>query len=478
MADAYGHHYANVHRGIYELSEDATARFEAARARVARFIGAPSQREIVFVRNATEAINLVAYSWGRTNVAAGDLILSTEMEHHANLVPWQQLAAETGATLEYVAITDDGRLDLDDLRARLARGPKLVAINHVSNALGTINPVAEISRMAHEAGALVVLDAAQSVPHMPVDVAELGVDFLALSGHKMLGPSGIGALWGRRELLDAMPPFMTGGSMISKVTLDGDEWNEVPLKFEAGTPAIAEAAGLGAAIGYLEALGMANVRAHERCPVRARLVGPRRDPRRAAARSRVARRARRRDQLRDRRHPSARRGDRLRPPRRRGARRPPLRAAGHGSLRPSGHDPRQLLRLQRPRRRRRAWPRRSTPRSASSRRAEGPMDNLYRDFILEHYRAPHNKGVLDPHDLHFADSNPTCGDEMSMTLLLDDAKERVADVAFDGRGCAISQASASILTDELRGLSLDELRAHGPEGRSSRTSACRSARPA
>jgi cysteine desulfurase/selenocysteine lyase len=264
VADAYAHHYANVHRGIYELSMDADARYEGARSALARFIGAPSDREVVFVRNATEALNLIAYSWGRTNVGTGDMILSTEMEHHANLVPWQQLAAETGATLEYVAITDDGRLDLDDLRARLAHGPKLVAISHVSNALGTINPVVEISRLAHEAGALVVLDAAQSVPHMPVDVVELDVDFLALSGHKMLGPSGIGALWGRRALLEAMPPFLTGGSMISKVTLTGTTWAEVPLKFEAGTPAIAEAAGLHAAVDYLEGIGMANVRAHER----------------------------------------------------------------------------------------------------------------------------------------------------------------------------------------------------------------------
>jgi len=264
ISDSYGHHYANVHRGIYELSEDATARFESARTSLARFIGAPSAREVVFVRNATEAINLVAYSWGRTNVAAGDLILSTEMEHHANLVPWQQLAADTGAALEFVAITDDGRLDLDDLGRRLARRPKLVAIGQVSNSLGTINPVAEITRLAHDAGALVILDAAQSVPHMPVSVTELGVDFLALSGHKMLGPSGIGALWAHRELLEAMPPFMTGGSMISKVALDGTTWAEVPLKFEAGTPAIAEAAGLAAAIGYLEGIGMENVRAHER----------------------------------------------------------------------------------------------------------------------------------------------------------------------------------------------------------------------
>jgi cysteine desulfurase / selenocysteine lyase len=264
MSDAYSHHYANVHRGIYELSEDATTRFEAARGKVAAFIGAPSRREIVFVRNATEAINLVAYSWGRTNLKAGDRMVTTQLEHHANIVPWQQLTREVGATLDYVAITDDGRLEMDDLREKLAKGPKLLAVAAVSNALGTINPLAEIIAMAHEAGALVLVDAAQAAPHMPIDVAALGCDFLVLSGHKMLGPSGIGALWGRRELLDAMPPFMTGGSMIIKVTLEGAEWNEVPAKFEAGTPAIVEAIGLGAAIDYLTNLGMDNVREHEK----------------------------------------------------------------------------------------------------------------------------------------------------------------------------------------------------------------------
>jgi cysteine desulfurase/selenocysteine lyase len=264
MADAYSHHYANVHRGIYELSEDATGLFEAARGKVASFIGAPSKREIVFVRNATEAINLVAYSWGRSNVAAGDRVVTTQLEHHANIVPWQQLTSEVGATLDYVAITDDGRLELDDLREKLAKGPKLLAVAAVSNALGTINPLAEIVKMAHEAGALVLVDAAQAAPHMPIDVTALDCDFLALSGHKMLGPSGIGALWGRRELLDAMPPFMTGGSMIIKVTMEGAEWNEVPAKFEAGTPAIVEAIGLGAAIDYLTNLGMDNVREHEK----------------------------------------------------------------------------------------------------------------------------------------------------------------------------------------------------------------------
>ena len=264
VSDAYAHHYANVHRGLYELSTDADARYEGARSALAAFIGAPSHREIVFVRNATEALNLIAHSWGRANLGPGDLVLSTEMEHHANLVPWQQLAAATGANLEYVRVTDDGRLDLDDLDARLAREPRLVAVSHISNALGTINPIAEIARRAHAVGAIVVGDLAQSVPHMPVDLATLGLDFAAFSGHKMLGPSGIGALWGRRELLDEMPPFLTGGSMITRVTLNGAEWNEVPWKFEAGTPAIAEASGLAAAIAYLEGLGMDAVRAHER----------------------------------------------------------------------------------------------------------------------------------------------------------------------------------------------------------------------
>jgi cysteine desulfurase/selenocysteine lyase len=231
---------------------------------VAAFLNAPSEREIVFVRNATEAINLVAYSWGRANVGRGDRIVTTQLEHHANIVPWQQLAAETGATLDYVAITDDGRLDMDDLRAKLAQRPKLVAVAAVSNALGTINPIGEIAGLAHEAGALLLVDAAQAAPHMPIDITAIDCDFLAISGHKMLGPSGIGALWGRRALLDAMPPFMTGGSMIIRVTLEGAEWNEVPAKFEAGTPAIAEAIGLGAAIDYLNELGMDNVREHER----------------------------------------------------------------------------------------------------------------------------------------------------------------------------------------------------------------------
>ena len=264
MRDAYSHHYANVHRGIYELSEDATGRFEAARRKVAAFLNAPSEREIVFVRNATEAINLVAYSWGRANLRAGDTMVTTQLEHHANIVPWQQLTREVGAELRYGAITDDGRLDLEDLDRLLETRPKLVAVAAVSNALGTINPVREITQRAHAAGALVLVDAAQAAPHMPIDVQDIGCDFLAISGHKMLGPSGIGVLWARRELLEAMPPFLTGGNMIIRVTMEGAEWNEVPQKFEAGTPAIVEAIGLGAAIDYLTDIGMPNVREHER----------------------------------------------------------------------------------------------------------------------------------------------------------------------------------------------------------------------
>ena len=264
MADAYAHHYANVHRGIYELSEDATQRFEGARRKVTQFLNAPSEKEIVFVRNATEAINLVAYSWGRTYLGTGDVMVTTQLEHHANIVPWQQLTTEVGAELRYVLITDDGRLDLDDLDRHLAAKPKLLAVAAVSNALGTINPIHEITERAHAAGALVLVDAAQAAPHMPIDIQAIGCDFLAISGHKMLGPSGIGALWARRELLEAMPPFLTGGNMIIRVTMDGAEWNEVPQKFEAGTPAIVEAIGLGAAVDYLTDIGMANVREHER----------------------------------------------------------------------------------------------------------------------------------------------------------------------------------------------------------------------
>jgi cysteine desulfurase/selenocysteine lyase len=260
----YRGYNANVHRGIYEIAERSTAAYEAARAAVARFINAPDPHEIVFTRNATEAINLVAYSWGRSNISRGDVIVLTEMEHHANLVPWQILVQERDADLEFIPITDDGLLRLDVLDVLLRLRPKLVAFTHVSNTLGTINPVREMVEAAHAAGALVLVDGAQAVPHVPVDVQALGADFYAFSGHKMLGPTGSGALWARRELLEAMPPFLAGGEMIREVHLRRSDWNEIPWKFEAGTPDIAAEIGLGAAADYLRELGMDRVQAHER----------------------------------------------------------------------------------------------------------------------------------------------------------------------------------------------------------------------
>src|SRR5215207_6009908 len=255
---------ANIHRGVYNLSERATAQYEAARHMVADFINAASAREIVFVRNTTEAINLVAQTWGRRNVKTGDLIVVTTMDHHSNLVPWQLLAEEKDARIEGVRLTDDGKLDLDHLHALLAKGPRLVAFPHVSNSLGTINPAAEIIRLAHDAGAVAVVDAAQSVPHMPVDVRALDADFFAFSGHKMLGPMGSGALYGKLALLEAMPPFMGGGGMIRKVSIQRSTWGDVPARFEARTPSVGDAIGLGAAVEYLQAIRMSTVRDHER----------------------------------------------------------------------------------------------------------------------------------------------------------------------------------------------------------------------
>jgi cysteine desulfurase/selenocysteine lyase len=264
LSGYYREYNANVHRGIYTIGEKATAEYERARARVARFVNAPDSHEIVFTRNATEAINLVAYSWGRRNIGRGDPIVLTEMEHHANLVPWQLLVQEKDGDLEFIPITDDGILRLDVFEVLLRLRPKLVAFTHVSNTLGTINPVAEMVDLAHAAGALVLIDGAQAVPHVPVDVQALGADFYAFSGHKMLGPMGSGALWARRELLEAMPPFLAGGEMIREVHLRRSEFNEIPWKFEAGTPAVGDAIGLGVAADYLRDLGMDNVRHHER----------------------------------------------------------------------------------------------------------------------------------------------------------------------------------------------------------------------
>ena len=254
--------YANVHRGVYAIAEESTRLYEQARHKVQAFIGAGSEREVIFTKNVTEAINLVAYAWGRTNLHTGDAVLLTEMEHHANIVPWLQLKAERGIEVRYLPIDDNGQLILDDLD-RLVDGVKLVSLTLVSNVLGTLNPVASIAAVAHAAGALVLVDGAQYTPHFATQVSELGCDFYGFTGHKALGPTGIGCLWAREALLDAMPIFLGGGEMIRDVRLDGFTANELPWKFEAGTPPIAEAVGLGAAIDYLTGLGMADVRAHE-----------------------------------------------------------------------------------------------------------------------------------------------------------------------------------------------------------------------
>ena len=266
VLDAMDRYYeeinANIHRGAYQIAEQSTMAVEDSRAALARFVGAPSAAEIVFTKNATEAINLVAHSWGRTNLAEGDVVLLTALEHHANIVPWQQLAAERGVEIRWIPLDDDGRLDLTDLD-RLLDGVRMVAVSAASNVLGTLPPVRWIADAAHAVGALCLVDASQWVPHLPTDVTGWGCDFVAFTGHKMCGPTGIGVLWGRRELLDAMPPFLGGGSMIQNVTFDGFSPADVPTRFEAGTQPIAEIVGLHAAVDYLEALGMDAVRQHE-----------------------------------------------------------------------------------------------------------------------------------------------------------------------------------------------------------------------
>jgi len=262
IREFYQNYNANVHRGVYRLSVEATEAFENARAKVARFINAKDS-EIVFTKNATEALNLVAYSWGLCNLKKGDRILLTEMEHHSNIVPWQLVAKHTGAVVDYIPINEDGLLVDEEVDRLLNLEPKIVSITQASNVLGTINDVKEIVEKAHKVGAIAVVDAAQSVPHMRVDVKELGCDFLAFSGHKALGPLGVGVLYGKRDLLKDMNPFLGGGDMISRVWLSGAEWNELPWKFEAGTSSVADVIGLGAAVDYLNSIGMSRVRAHE-----------------------------------------------------------------------------------------------------------------------------------------------------------------------------------------------------------------------
>jgi cysteine desulfurase/selenocysteine lyase len=260
---------ANVHRGVYTIAVEATAAFEAVRPRVQALLNAPSHREVIFTRNASEALNLVAYTWGRANVGPGDVIVSTEMEHHSNLVPWQVLAEATGARIEYLRIDPHGELELDALERIAGLGPvRLLAAADQSNSLGTINPIRQLAGWVHDQGGVLVVDGAQAVPHRPVDIQALQCDFYAFSGHKLGGPSGAGALWGRMELLADMPPFLTGGEMIRTVALEGTTWNEPPWRFEAGTPAFGEVVGMGAAIDYITDVGLEAIHAHEQAITR------------------------------------------------------------------------------------------------------------------------------------------------------------------------------------------------------------------
>ncbi|RPI82537.1 MAG: cysteine desulfurase [Chloroflexi bacterium] len=263
MDDYYRRHNANIHRGIHTLAEEATAAYEEARRKITAFIGAPSSRQVIYTRNTTESINLVAAAWGRANLKLGDMIILTEMEHHSNLVPWQMLANELSLRLEFIPVREDGLLDLDEYRQLLQQSPKLVAFTHMSNVLGTITPAKEMTALAHQAGAVVLIDGAQSVPHFSVDVTDIDPDFMAFSAHKMCGPTGIGVLYGRKEILEKMPPYMGGGDMIKRVHLRSFAPNDIPHKFEAGTPAIAEAVGFGAAVDYLQSVGMDAIHAHE-----------------------------------------------------------------------------------------------------------------------------------------------------------------------------------------------------------------------
>lgn len=264
LDDYYQRHNSNVHRGVHTLSEEATQAYEDARVRVAHFINAPSPKQVIFTSGTTAGINLVAYTWGRANLGPGDEVLITEMEHHSNIVPWQILRDQLGFTLRYVPMTDEGLLDLSQLPQLLTERTKLFCFTHMSNVVGTINPVVQLVQAAHAVGAKVLLDGAQSVPHLPVDVQALDVDFMAFSSHKMCGPTGLGVLYGKRELLEAMPPFLGGGDMIREVKLSGSKWNSLPYKFEAGTPPIAQVIGLGAAVDYLSQVGMAWIHSHER----------------------------------------------------------------------------------------------------------------------------------------------------------------------------------------------------------------------
>ncbi len=459
LNEYYEQHNANVHRGVHVLAEEATALYEGARDKVAAFINAPSRDEVIFTKNASESLNLVANMLGWADepyrVDRETEIVITEMEHHSNIVPWQLLSQRTGAKLKWFGLTDDGRLDLSDIEQVITEQTKIVSFVLVSNILGTVNPVEAIVRRAQEVGALVLIDASQAAPHMVLDVQALGADFVAFTGHKMLGPTGIGVLWGRQELLEDLPPFLGGGEMIETVSMHSSTYAPAPHKFEAGTPPIAQAVGLGAAVDYLTAHRHGQDR-------RARARDHRLRARAGCWTCRTC-------------------GSSARPPRRTGAPRSPSRSATStrttwarcSTSRASPYASATTARgrsacgteFPRPRERRsictpprprstpwsRGWSRSGT--SSGNGGAAVKLDSMYQEVILDHYKHPHGRGLRDGQaEVHHV--NPTCGDEITLRVRLDGTV--IGDVSYEGQGCSISQASASVLNDLLVGKDLAE----------------------
>jgi len=456
---------ANVHRGVYKLSLKATMAYENAHEIVAKFIGTQFE-EVIFTKGTTESINLLAYSLGK-KLQPGDEIVLTEMEHHANIVPWQQLAKEKKLILKFIPITSDFRLDMNKARELITPNTKIISVTHISNVLGTINPVKELAALAHEAGAIMIVDAAQSVPHMPINVKELNCDFLAFSGHKMCGPTGIGVLYGKKELLETMDPFLYGGDMIKEVTFEKSTWNDLPWKFEAGTPHIAGAAGLAAAIEYLQSIGMENIAAQELELTKytlqklsaipgIQLIGPSSFEQRGAVFSFVVDGIHPHDvsELLDKKNICVRGGHHCAMPLHE-------KLKINGSTRASFYFYTTKEDVD-------VWIEALAALTAKSN--TDPLgistahlteeQEMYKENIMDHYKYPRNKKVLKEYTFTHQEQNPLCGDEIKCYVLLNHTA--IKDISFTGQGCAISQAAASLLTEELQGKAIETIKKMGP----------------
>lgn len=456
---------ANVHRGVYKLSLKATMAYEHAHEIVAKFINAKFE-EIIFTKGTTESLNLLVYSLGKT-LKAGDEIVLTEMEHHANLVPWQQVAKERDVIVKFIPITSDFRLDMNKARELITSKTKIVSVTHISNVLGTINPVRELAALAHEAGAVMIVDAAQSIPHMPINVKELNCDFLAFSGHKMCGPTGIGVLYGKKELLEKMDPFLYGGDMIKEVTFEKSTWNDLPWKFEAGTPHIAGAVGLAAAIGYLQEIGMENIQKHEQELTQytlqklstlssIQLLGPSACEQRGAVFSCTVRGIHPHDvsEILDKQNICVRGGHHCAMPLHE-------KLNVNGSVRASFYfytttedidtfiDSLSAITAKN-----------NTDPLGISADSLTEEQEMYKENILDHYKSPRNKKVLEEYTFTHQEHNPLCGDEIKCYVLLNHTA--IKDISFTGQGCAISQAAASLLTEELHGKPIELIKKMGP----------------